>query len=380
VRGAYERAPRLEKVLVNTVPATAAVTVRDEVLGGTDGRQNQTARLATAPVVERPGGAPPLVLEIDEGSGFAPWTEVPALYDSEPDDPHYVLDPATGDIRFGDGHHGRIPVANPQNREANLVAREYRAGGGLRGNVAAGGLTELQTSIDGVESVTNVRPATGGADLESLDDAKLRAPRELRNKDRAVTSQDFEDLAQATPGARVRRAHAMPRSDPRFPGVDVPGAVTIVVVPDGDTPAPMPAPSTLQAVCAHLDAHRLLTTEVHVVPPQYISVRVLADVIARPAADLAEVRRLAEERLDRWLHPLTGGDDGLGWEFGRDISYSQIYRQVLEVPGVDRIRDGGLFVVVDGDRQPFCRDVAVPEGALLYTVGHRIDVAYEERT
>jgi predicted phage baseplate assembly protein len=375
-RGAYELTPRLDAVLLNSVRATAAVTIRHEVLGGSDGRQNQAVRLSLAPVVARAGGEPPVALEIDEGSGFAPWREVPDFYGSGPADPHYALDRASGEIRFGDGRHGRIPVANLLNRDANVVAREYRAGGGARGNVAAATVTELQTSIEGVDSVVNLRATEGGSEQETLADAKLRTSRELRHRERAVTPSDFEDLARDTPGARVRRAHALALVDPRFPDARVPGAVTVVVVPEGDTPAPMPSPSTLRAVCAHLDAHRLLTTELHVVAPTYIEVSVLADVVAQGDADLAVVKRLIEERLDRWFHPLVGGADGSGWEFGRDISYSQVYRQVLDVPGVDRIRDSGLFLVVAGDRQPFCRDVAVAPGALLFTAGHRIDVAY----
>src|SRR5688572_31903886 len=48
--------------------------------------------------------------------------------------------------------------------EPNVIAREYRHGGGKRGNVAPGQLIALQSSIDGVAGVTNLRAAVGGSD------------------------------------------------------------------------------------------------------------------------------------------------------------------------------------------------------------------------
>ena len=64
---------------------------------------------------------------------------------------------------------------------------------------------------------------------------KARAPKELKARDRAVTVQDFEFLARQTPGVRVRRAHALPLYDPQFPDVDVPGVITVIVVPESNS-------------------------------------------------------------------------------------------------------------------------------------------------
>src|SRR5207245_6925713 len=92
--------------------------------------------------------------------------------------------------------------------------------------------------VESLQSVTNVRPASGGADEESLDAAKLRAAQELKNKDRAVTADDFESLSIGTPGTRVRRAKALPLRHPSFGPVRIPGVVTVIVVPESDSPRP----------------------------------------------------------------------------------------------------------------------------------------------
>jgi predicted phage baseplate assembly protein len=388
VSATYELAPRLQAVLTNTTSAVQALTTRDEVLGGSDGTPDQgPLRLANRPVldldapvsVRRADGVEVTVtglhLEIDEGGGFQAWQQVGDLLASGPDDPHYVLDPTAGEIRFGDGRTGRIPVANPLNPTANIVARSYRYGGGKAGNVGTGTVIALQTFADGVRGVTNLRPAYGGADEETVDEAKRRAPATLKARDRAVTAEDFETLALATPQVPVRRAKALPLYHPDFPGVPVPGVVSVIVVPDGDDPAPVPSDITLRAVCAYLNAHRLVTNELYVLPPRYRQVQVRAEIVVRPEADLAEVNRALAARLVEYLDPLRGGD-GSGWPFGGPIYYSTLCRMVLDVPGVDRIRDNQLVLELDGRVQPFCRDVPVEAGELLHALTPDLRVSY----
>ncbi|MBI5877229.1 MAG: putative baseplate assembly protein [Chloroflexi bacterium] len=385
----YERAPRVDSIIINSVGATQGVTVRDEVVGGSDGRPNQRLRLAHTPVIARarPEDATgadgkrvritSVRLEVAESiDDFQVWQEVPDFLASGPDDPHYTLNRTTGDIAFGDGEHGRIPSANPNHAFDSIIAREYRYGGGKQGNVAAGAIKGLQTFVRNVESASNLRPAAGGSDEETVEAAKLRAPRELKSKGRAVTAEDFETLALAAPGARVLRAKAMPLAHPRFPGVPVPGVVSVIVVPDSEAPNPTPNAATIAAVCAHLNRARLLTSEVCVVPPTYHKVKIQADVVARPEADLAEVKAALEQRLTIYFHPLKGGKYGDGWEFGRHIFYSDVYRVILETPQVDRIQNNQLLMIVDDVRGEFCRDVAIEPGALPYSTGHDLTVTY----
>jgi predicted phage baseplate assembly protein len=389
VTSQYEVAPRLSAVRTNTIAAVAAQTAADEVLGGSDGTPAQGPfRLGNRPVLERdeplaltrtdgtPVTVASLQLEVDEGGGFEPWQEVADFVASGPDDPHYVLDHTTGQVTFGDGRTGRIPVANPANPSSNIVARSYSYGGGKGTNVGAGTVTTLRTFAEGVKSATNFAPALGGADEETVDDAKRRAPAMLAARDRAVTADDFVTLALATPQVVVRRAQALPLYHPEFPDVPVPGVVSVIVVPDGDGPAPLPSDVTLRAVCRHLNAHRLVTNELYVLPPTYRSVLVTAEIVARPDADLASLRRALAGRIAEYFHPLTGGADGTGWPFGGTIYYSTLCRVLLDVPGVDRIRDNQLTVTLDRRVQPFCRDVEIGVGRLIASEPPDLRVSY----
>ncbi|TIX49628.1 putative baseplate assembly protein [Alteraurantiacibacter aquimixticola] len=379
---AWEATPRVDAIIPSSVPAIQATTQRDEVVGRSDGTPGQGFTLALAPVLPLPSADTLMAsdgravtlhavhLEVDEGSGFEPWQEVEDFHASGKDDPHFTLNRATATIRFGDGVKGRIPaVFMPAGGRGNIVARRYLSGGGLRGNLPAGAIATIQGFLPGIASVTNPFAATGGAQEETVGAAKKRAAAHISANGRAVTATDFETNALE---AGVRRAKALALTHPRYPGVSIPGSVTVIVVPDGDEPNPMPSDHTLASVALQLDQTRLITTEVHVVAPTYNEVSIEADIVVKRTAAPELVRADLEARLNRFLHPLTGGSEGLGWPFGGDIYYSDIYRLVIETRDVVRLRDGQLGLRVNGELAPFCRDVTICPGELVFARTHRL--------
>jgi predicted phage baseplate assembly protein len=399
VSSQYEVIPQISAVLTNTVRATAVTTVRDEVVGSSNGQANQTFTVANVPIyasdpiaddallqfdasnpknptdeqqqqidatIQQMELVKGFLLEVDEGLGSEPWLEVSDFLAATPDDPVYTVDRTSGLITFG----GRIPLAGTN----NIVVRYYRYGGGATSNLPAGAITDLQTPVAGVDSVNNFSPSTGGDDEEALADTEARAPVELKARDRAVTREDFEFLAMKAPGTRIRRAHALPLYHPEFPTVQVPGVVTVIVVPDTEAPKPIPSDSTLASVAAYLDQRRLLTTELFIAPPLYVQIRVNAIVEARLGTDPAQLQQGIVAALNAYLNPLTGGDSGQGWPMGGSVVYSSVYRVVLLVQGVQSIDLLQLFS--DGNLQPAFQNVAIPSDRLVYSDGHDVQVIF----
>ena len=369
--GGYTKAPVVVAIRTNTAAATEAQTVQNEVLGGSDGSPNQILTLQNQPVLDGT-----LQLMVDQGEGPQPWSAVRDLADYNGAAQVYVLDRTTGAVRFGDGTHGAIPVANVNSPNDSIVAATYRYGGGHKGNLPKATLTSLSTSIAGIDesAVSNLFAAYGGQDEESLDEAKQRAPRALASRCRAVTQTDFTYLATQVGG--IKRAFALPLTNPSYPGVQVAGAVTVIVVPDADPEVPNPEPSDgmLRSVCAYLNLRRLFTTELFVIGPSYQLVRADVDLIALNSSDLAQVKQDVETSLTDFFHPLRGGVNGLGWPLGAPIFYSRVYQRVLSVPGVDRIN--ALKISLDGVEQPECKDVPIRASSLLYSTGHDVKPEY----
>ncbi len=359
---------RLRIVSFNTVAVTNATTVTNELLGRGDGRPGQQVTLANGNVL---AGTLDLAMQEDSDptTPLVSWTEVESLDAAGPFDSVYELDREAGVVTFGDGQDGakapgqggRIPPLVPKTGE--IVALKYRWGGGKSGEVPTGAITKLDTAAPGVDSVVNFVAATGGRDAETLDEAKLRARKELSTRTRAVTAADFEWIALQTPDVRVARAEivplrrplppaspappppAPPRCGPALPGGPnglapgiAPGAVTVVVVPDEAGPEPTPTPSFLRAVCRQLDGYRLVTTEVHVVPPQWCRIcRLLVTVQAEPGYTRSQLQALVESRLGTYLHVQTGGEDGKGFPFGAQLHVADLIAQVFRTEGVARV-------------------------------------------
>jgi predicted phage baseplate assembly protein len=377
----YEVAPRLLALRINTVPAIQAQTVENEVLGGSSGEPGQRFSFANKPVLNL-AGEPPQV-EIDEGQGWQPWASRPDLLGSGRHDAHFVVNWGDGELRLGDGEHGAVPVANAANPDANVIARRYRFGGGTAGNVAAQAINNLLTPVAGLDggATSNLFAAAGGANEETLEAARRRAALSLRARERAVTVDDFELLARLAGG--VQRARALPLVHPQFPGVKVPGAVTVIVVPprrDDSVPAigtlpPLPSDGLLRTVCQALDARRLLTTELFVIAPRYVKLSVRATVQADDDADTAALKEAVELALRRYFDPLLGGDDGLGWPFGGPLRYSKIVQKVFAVKGVDSVPE--LVLTVDDEEREPCQDVLLADiapQALVHLAAHAVEV------
>lgn len=380
-RGGWRHPPRLERVLLNTVWAEHAARVAGEVLGSGTGTPGQRVRTVRAPVLpgerievrepglpsaaerealEGEGGAGAVAVSGGDGGGAAEevwvrWTPVPDFHGSGPTSRHYVVDRLTGEVRFGDGARGR---AAPPGR-SNLRAALYRTGGGAAGNRPAGNLTQLRTPVPYVDRVANPEPAAGGAAAEGLDRVRVRGPRSLRHRDRAVTLADLEDLAmEASP--EVALARAVPPA-----GLEEAGRVRVLVVPRGGRGRPVPSLELLDRVRAFLAERIPATVELEVLGPEWVEVGVSVEVAPVEPGAAGEVQAALSARLADFLHPLTGGPGGAGWPFGRRPWRSDLYALAEAVPGVDHVR------LLEVRETPFPRTPYF----LVYSGAHTVRVA-----
>jgi len=357
----------LDYIALDTVPAIAAITVRDEVLEEVSDSQGRQYVLSQTPVF--PGS---LQLEIDEGddptAGTATrWREVADLGAWGPDDRVFELDPSSGVLQFGDGVHGRLVPAGFR----HVRAVSYRVVGSTAGAIDIGAIATLRSAAPDVVEVKNRAPATGADDAEPFADAVRRGPEDVRARGRAVTIADYELYAPQTIGADVRRAHAW-QGHPASPDAILPGVVTVVVVPaDRGHGPPMPDGESLVAVARYLSEHVAPAgVEVVAVAPRYQYVRVEAEIILDPAAAIGEVIGELLADIDRYLHPLTGGDAGTGWPFGGTLRHADLVRRIaghVRVRAVPR-----LDLVVDGERIIDCADVALWPHALIWPITHEL--------
>jgi predicted phage baseplate assembly protein len=342
----YSKSPVLRSLSVaswgGTVPATNSQQVKDEFLGRSDGSAGQRFQLQVAPVLQRRPDET-LIVKVD-GEAPQEWKEVPDFAETGFGDLCFTLDGIIGELRFApvirqpDGTMKLFGAIPP--RGATLVFRRYHYGGGERGNVQAGFLNTLKTSIPYVARVSNRQHASGGLDAESLEDAMLRAPALLRSRERAVSEADYEYLAmQAFPEAIGRVKCLQPREVEG--GKAIPGQVYVLVVPRVTKPEGHLTPEqleldsdTITSLKAYLDERRVLTARLDVRSPAYQWVSVKVKLHPVPGSDLEKLRAEVLERLYRFLNPLTGGPEGNGWPFDRDLFVSDVYQCLQGTPDI----------------------------------------------
>ncbi|MEO8338193.1 MAG: baseplate J/gp47 family protein [Nitrospirota bacterium] len=344
-------------VWLNAVWASQSQSIEQEPLGITDGNPEQTLLVQRLPVHDGE------TLEIQEWTGrgerwrfdlkevderdlrfernpatkeisavWVRWHAQPHFYGATAGDRYYVIDRARGIIRLGDGAHGMTPAAGKP------VRISYRCGEAINGamvaTVPAGAITELRMAVPYVASATNPVAATGGADTESLETIKVRGPQRIRHGGRGVSAEDLEWLArEATP--EVARARCLSLTGPA--GHAQRGWITVIVVSFSQDAQPQPSAETKRRVHDYLVevVPATLSRHIRVTGTRYTPVGVRAEIVPRQAAQAAAVEARVRENVNQFLHPLTGGPDRLGWQFGQGVRLSQIARVIEETPDVD---------------------------------------------
>lgn len=354
----FSPVPQLGRIATNTVWASHAQTTTREVLGSSSGARGQVFQLSQLPVLEGQQleigePEPPVGLELselqaDDGNDavtpegaiyWVRWHAVADFWASGPRDRHYTFDATTGTVTFGDGVSGLVPPIGTSN-----VRASYRSGGGPTGNVAAGAISQLKTTVATVDSAVNHAPAVGGAPIEPASDMMSRASRMLRHRQRAITAHDFADLALESSRAVARAVTLTPSFSPidwqdlsHTHEINRDGQVIVVIVPAAAQPGQSPSLDLLAQVAAYLQARCTPGVQLQVIGPTWITtdieVHVASTTIENSDATLAAVR----DAITRFLDPVTGGDEGRGWPFGRRPHASDLLARTSAVPGVDHV-------------------------------------------
>lgn len=198
---------------VNLITATEGKTTLNQLIGLSNGSPDQEFILQCPSLIEDSvrvicgtPGASTAIVGVDSADplygvyrfGEPSWetstrfNRTTSTSNLTPYDNVFYLEPAgKGEyaIRFGDGVNGTIPEKD------SGVYVTYRTGGGIEGNIA------INTYLRGPGSLTAAADSSGygGAPEESIEEIRRNATSMFRSRDRAVSTQDFSDLALTDP-------------------------------------------------------------------------------------------------------------------------------------------------------------------------------------
>jgi uncharacterized phage protein gp47/JayE len=226
-------------------------------------------------------------------------------------------------IRFGDGTFGTTPVPG------EVFTVTYLRGGGTQGNVPAGtitGVTPGQPQSADVLTCTNPFPVDGGADEETDQQIRDRAPQAFRARPlRVVQPGDYVAAAQSLPW--VQQAGTTFRWT---------GSWLTVFTTADPAASEEPDVAQLQDLTDLLNRRRLAGYESYVLAPQYASLDLQIVVVADPAWFAADVEAAVLAQLQPGPRPDgTAGFFGHSrWAFGQPLESSALLAAVQRAPGV----------------------------------------------
>lgn len=229
-------------------------------------------------------------------------------------------------VVFGDGRSGAILPADA------VIGVEYRVGGGRDGNIPQGSF-DTNISVYGPNGTSHgaylsnpYTTGSGGRDRETLDEVRQNIISFARSNDRAVTSEDWDVLANGfsdPESGRVSLARAVLRSNL------VPREQNLVYIhtwargPTGQMEAPSQA--LKQKLHRYLTSRKMIGDEVIIVDGQTESVPLHIQYRYEAGLEPLALEEDVRSAVDRVFGKLRPGDP---------LRLSDLYEEVGAVPGV----------------------------------------------
>ncbi|HJQ30038.1 MAG TPA: putative baseplate assembly protein [Rubrobacter sp.] len=294
---------------------------------------------------------PEVLLQDSEDSRWLPARDLLA---SEPSDRAFVAEVEAGGrayLRFGDDRFGLRPA-----KKTGFTA-SYRIGNGVRGNVGADAIAYVVTEDNDVLAANNPLPAQGGIEPESIEEVRQSAPSAFRVQERAVTPEDYAEVAQRHP--QVQRAAATIRWTGSW------HTVFLTVDRFGGLPVDAGFEEELRA---HLERYRLAGHDLEVDGPRYVPLEIEMHVCVLPEYFRSDVKATLLTVFGNRTMP--DGRRGVfhpdNFTFGQPVYLSRLYEAAQAVEGVDRVEISRF------QRQGVPDDTALAAGELTL---HRLEIA-----
>ena len=210
--------------------------------------------------------------------------------------------------------------------DSGLLAT-YRVGNGRAGNVGAGAIAHVVTAQVAITGASNPIAAQGGTDPEPINDVRLYAPQAFRRQERAVTAEDYAEVAQRH--LEVQKAAATLRWTGSW--------FTMFVTVDRKGGRPV-SDEFKDELRRWLERYRLAGHDVEIDGPRFISLHIVFTVCLKPGYIRGDVKAALLETFG--VHLPDGGRGFFhpdNFTFGQSVFLSKLIAAAMKVPGVDWI-------------------------------------------
>lgn len=276
------------------------------------------------------------------------WTPLYDLLGSGPGDKNFVVETeadGTSYLRFGDDQYGLRP------EPGSVFTAVYRVGNGVHGNVGADSIAHILIDNPVIVSVRNPLAARGGVEPEGIEDVRQKAPWAFRIQERAVTQEDYAEVARRD--ARIQRAAASFRWTgswhTAFLSVDRVGGALV------DN-------AFKSALYRRMDRYRMAGYDMEIDDPLYVSLEINMTVCVLPDYFRSHVKSALLQVFSNRI--LLDGQRGVfhpdNFTFGQPVYLSPLYAAAMAVEGVSFVQ----ITLFQRQARPDPQQVALANGKL----------------
>jgi len=358
---------KLNGIYLNSVMATQTKSIEKKHLGISDGSVFQSFKLENSPVINVriwikeeyiPNDAPYYTDEFNEGY-WVEWKEVKNFSTQTCDKRVYCVNSHSGIIKFADIKTGRIP---PISKDSILVS--YQLSEGAKGNVGKDCITKLNSSIAYVEKINNFESASGGANEQSIESLINAAPKQIRHHYKAVTQDDFESLVyEASSNIAKNNVHTSA------------GIVNISIIPFDKAKKPLASQDLKELTHQYIKKRTSATIKIFVEEPQYVPINLELHIIVEDWNLISTLKNSLHQKIDTFLHPLTGGLSNQGWSFGEVPTLTNIFNLLHNTEGIAYIKsaevrmNNEILYDINGQKQ-----LEINKEIMIFSGQHTINI------
>ena len=206
----------------------------------------------------------------------------------------------------------------------------------------------------------NFEDVTGGADRESTKSCFERFEAELAKKYSAVTKADYEELIKRAPGLLIERVKVV-RADWEH------NRIVAAVKPWSEKKCPQLSAGYRKNITKFMDKKRILGTDLQIAEPEYIQIRVYADL--ELVAWYRDTEQVLKGKIRRYFEEFCS-------DFGSPVLYSGLYGFLDGLQGIRRIRSLTIDAAGQGILRNVNGDVFLPSAGLAVLEQIQLSVSY----
>ncbi len=278
---------------------------------------------------------------------FQEWEKREDLFSSDKYARHFVLDMENGVITFGDNERGNLPPKG----DGNILLMGLKLTKGKNSDIKKGMINRV-LSVNPFLSDLNIQQitaASGGTDMESLEDMSRRAMYSLQAGGKVVTEEDYNAAVHSVPGIAVENCRVIM-------GFNGAGDNRITIVVQGAGRAKIaPHNAYEKNIIRTLDKARLINTKIEVVWPRTVKIVISGRIVTAPYYYNAE--ELVKEKLKGFIQ-------GLNKSFGTPLSYGELYCAVELLECVSTIESLSVEPISSFITKTRTDDIIVPPNCI----------------